>query len=101
MPKPKSKGGKDSEDSAKKGKNKKNVSEDFEANEPKEEFAASVPPNDANRNSVSEIQKTEQVEQQQQQILLENIVDFKYEEPVLTLTIIERYFLNIWYWLRF
>jgi hypothetical protein len=93
MPKPKSKGGKDStENDPKKIKNKKNLpSDESETNEAKDEITISAPSNDITHNSVSEILKPET----DLQATVEEIVDVKYEEPVLTAVIVEKYINNL------
>jgi hypothetical protein len=89
-PKSKAKGGKDStENESKKGKNKKNAnpSDELETNEPKDEITTSAPSNDITHNSVSEILKPEPEVIPQP----EEVVEIKYEEPVLTAVIVEKY----------
>ncbi len=88
-PKPKAKGGRDStENESKKAKNKKNApSDESETNEPKDEMTISAPSNDITHNSVSEILKPEPDPIPQP----EELVEIKYEEPVLTAVIVERY----------
>lgn len=83
---PKKKNTKDTEDS-KKGKGKKTVSEDGgEPLEAKEESSLTVPSNNEITNmSTSELSKQEPTPIQ------EEVPDTKYEEPVLTSIIVEKY----------